>query len=74
MVRMHSVLNSPHSGLHQRVIERIGHCPARGADALEFEMLGGGDGHVLAASIEVADEFPGFDGVSFTLALPDRHP
>jgi hypothetical protein len=37
-------------------------------------MLGGRDGRVLASGIRVADQFPGFDGVSLTLALPDRHP
>jgi len=67
-------LELPDHGLHQRVIERIGHGPDRGADALELEMLDERDRRVLAAGVGVADEFPGFDGVAFALALPGRHP
>ena len=52
----------PDHGLHQRVIERIGHGPDRAADTLKIEMLGECDGRVLT----------GLNRLSLTLALPGR--
>ena len=62
--------------LHQRATLRIIDSPGSGADSFEFEVRGEGegDGRVFAPGIRVANEFPGFDGVSFTLALLGRHP